>query len=106
MSQALQNGSAVLAAYESCEALTRSAAANFYYGIRLLPPDKRRAMCAVYAFARRVDDIGDGDEPDARKLELLAGARADLASTNGNLMRVALADAEARFALPATRSPT
>ena len=100
MSQALQNGSAVLAAYESCEALTRSAAANFYYGIRLLPPDKRRAMCAVYAFARRVDDIGDGDEPDARKLELLAGARADLASTNGNLMRVALADAEARFALP------
>ncbi len=100
MTQALQNGSTVLAAYESCEALTRSAAANFYYGIRLLPPDKRRAMCAVYAFARRVDDIGDGDEPDARKLELLAGARADLASTNGSLMRVALADAEARFALP------
>jgi phytoene synthase len=100
MTQALQNGSAVLAAYESCEALTRSAAANFYYGIRLLPPDKRRAMCAVYAFARRVDDIGDGDEPDARKLELLAGARADLASTSGSPMRVALADAEARFALP------
>jgi 15-cis-phytoene synthase len=100
MTQALQNGSAVLAAYESCEALTRSAAANFYYGIRLLPPDKRRAMCAVYAFARRVDDIGDGDEPAARKLELLAGARADLASTNGSLMRVALADAETRFALP------
>ncbi len=100
MTQALANGVPVLDAYESCEALTRSAAANFYYGIRLLPPDKRRAMCAVYAFARRVDDIGDGHESDERKLELLAGARADLASTNGTLMRVALADAEARFALP------
>ena len=35
-------------------------AANFYYGIRLLPRGRRRAMCAVYAFARRIDDIGDG----------------------------------------------
>ena len=85
MTQAVQNGVPVLDAYESCEALTRSAAANFYYGIRLLPPDKRRAMCAVYAFARRVDDIGDGHEPDARKLELLTDARADLASSNGSL---------------------
>jgi 15-cis-phytoene synthase len=101
MRQPHHNGAAaVLDAYGSCEALTRSAAANFYYGIRLLPPDKRRAMCAVYAFARRVDDIGDGHDPDERKLELLAAARADLASTNGSLTRVALADAERRFALP------
>jgi 15-cis-phytoene synthase len=100
MRQPHHNGAAVLDAYGSCEALTRSAAANFYYGIRLLPPDKRRAMCAVYAFARRVDDIGDGHDPDERKLELLAAARADLESTNGSLTRVALADAERRFALP------
>jgi phytoene synthase len=57
-------------------------------------------MCAVYAFARRVDDIGDGDYPDDRKLEMLADARADLASTNGSPMCVALADAERRFELP------
>ena len=94
------NGSPVLDAYGSCEALTRSAAANFYYVIRLLPTDKRRAMCAVYAFARRVDDIGDGHDSDERKLELLAAARADLASANGSPMRVALADAEGRFELP------
>ena len=62
-------------AYRICEGLTRKAAANFYYGIRLLPPDKRRAMCAVYAFARRVDDIGDGHPPDARKLGRLAAPR-------------------------------
>jgi 15-cis-phytoene synthase len=48
-------------AYRECEAITRREAANFYYGIRLLPRFKRQAMCAVYAFARRVDDIGDGD---------------------------------------------
>ena len=49
-------------AYGACEEITRREAANFYYGIRLLPRDKRRAMSAVYAFARRVDDIGDGDD--------------------------------------------
>lgn len=46
-------------AYDRCEEITRRAAANFYYGIRLLPRPKRQAMSAVYAFARRVDDIGD-----------------------------------------------
>jgi phytoene synthase len=90
----------VLAGYAECEALTRRAAGNFYYGIRLLPPAKRRAMCAVYAFARRVDDIGDGADPVARKLELLAGARAELEHPGGGPMRLALADAEERFGLP------
>jgi phytoene synthase len=83
-----------------CEALTREQAGNFYYGIRLLPAPKRRAMCAVYAFARLVDDIGDGDQPAERKLELLADARAQLESDDGSPMRVALADAERRFTLP------
>jgi phytoene synthase len=43
-----------------CEALTRRRARNFWYGIRLLPPAKRHALAAVYALARRVDDVGDG----------------------------------------------
>jgi phytoene synthase len=46
-------------AYARCEEITRATAANFYYGIRLLPAGKRRAMSAVYALARHVDDIGD-----------------------------------------------
>jgi 15-cis-phytoene synthase len=86
--------------YRACEALTRSEAANFYYGIRLLPSAKRRAMCAVYAFARQVDDIGDGEAPAQDKLVQLSAAREALAQANGNPMRVALADAERRFALP------
>jgi phytoene synthase len=94
-------------AYRRCEEITRQAAANFYYGIRLLPRDKRQAMSAVYAFARRVDDIGDEDGDAAEKLEALAAERSTLASIgNGNgawpadPVKVALADAHARFNLP------
>ncbi len=64
-------------AYRQCETITRQRAANFYYGIRLLSPARRRAMCAVYAFARRVDDIGDGTLAREEKLHRLdAQARA------------------------------
>lgn len=90
-------------AYAHCEALTRKAAANFYYGIRLLPRDKRHATCAVYAFARRIDDIGDGGFAQREKLELLdvaQGALAELSRAGGDPVIVALADAHARFSLP------
>lgn len=50
----------VLAAYSYCETVTGQQARNFAYGIRLLPVPERRAMSALYAFSRRVDDIGDG----------------------------------------------
>jgi phytoene synthase len=86
--------------YRACEALTRAQAANFYYGIRLLPAPKRRAMCAVYAFARRVDDIGDGQEPAARQLELLRAVREELQTAGSSPAMVALKDAEQRFKLP------
>lgn len=90
-------------AYEHCELLTRGAAANFYYGIRLLPREKRRAMCAVYAYARRVDDIGDGRIADAEKIQLLDACERSLQSMSPASMdpvTAALADASARFALP------
>jgi len=74
-----REGAALAQAYSLCESITRERAGNFYYGIRLLPAQRRRAMCAVYAFARRIDDIGDGPLPAARKLELLAEAEASLA---------------------------
>jgi len=65
----------VAEAYRHCEAVTRREAANFYYGIRLLDRDRRQAMCAVYAFARRVDDIGDGELAHEQKLSLLDRGR-------------------------------
>jgi phytoene synthase len=68
----------VPAAYRHCEEITWSQARNFAYGIRLLPPAKRQALAAVYAFARRIDDIGDGDLPAPAKLAALADARASV----------------------------
>lgn len=90
-------------AYEHCEALTRRAAANFYFGIRLLPREKRRATCAVYAWARRIDDIGDGDFGAQEKLELLDAAERSLGELSGaseDPVIVALAHTHARFGLP------
>src|SRR5262245_35064098 len=63
----------VAEAFELCELITRTQARNFYYGIRLLRPHKRAALCAVYALARRIDDIGDGDLPRADKIAALMG---------------------------------
>jgi len=60
--------------------ITRREAANFYYGIRLLDRPRRLALCAVYAFARLVDDIGDGDLPRERKLAQLERVERQLAA--------------------------
>ena len=88
-------------AYRYCERVTRDAAANFFYGIRLLPAEKRRAMCAVYAFARRVDDIGDGGLAPERKLAELGAVRESLLDPSGEEpIVVALTDARQRFNLP------
>ncbi len=89
-------------AYRRCEQITRHEAANFYYGIRLLPRPKRQAMSAVYAFARRVDDIGDGSLDRSAQLAELARERAMLGALgeSGDPVAVALADAHRRFELP------
>jgi 15-cis-phytoene synthase len=101
-------------AYRVCEDITRVEAANFYYGIRLLPREKRQAMSAVYAFARRVDDIGDGADEGSVKLAALAAERAAVAVIKdgprgssgagngwvGDPVSVALADAHRRFDVP------
>ncbi|MQA83636.1 MAG: presqualene diphosphate synthase HpnD [Streptosporangiales bacterium] len=95
-------------AYRHCESITRTQARNFSYGIRLLLPPKRRALSAVYAFARRIDDIGDGDLPHEEKLVRLEDARRDLEDVRSgrledhldDMVLVALADAAASFPIP------
>ena len=94
-------------AYRDCEQITRREAANFFYGIRLLPRAKRQAMSAVYAFARRVDDIGDGSLDVGAKLAALAVERERVGRLrsghrNGDVdpVAIALADARDRFDLP------
>ncbi len=93
-------------AYRHCERQTRAATGSLYYGIRLLPRRKRRAICAVYAFARRVDDIADGPLEAAEKLHRLEATLGSLGSLRtkvplgGDPVIVALADAHACFELP------
>jgi 15-cis-phytoene synthase len=48
-------------AYSVCRHITRAAAKNFYYAFLVLPRAKRQALCAVYAFMRRCDDIADDE---------------------------------------------
>jgi phytoene synthase len=45
------------------EGVVRAAGTSFYRGMRILPPDRRMAMYAIYAFCRIVDDIADDPAP-------------------------------------------
>ncbi|MEU9011576.1 presqualene diphosphate synthase HpnD [Streptomyces sp. NPDC048479] len=98
----------VQAAFSYCEAVTGQQARNFAYGIRLLPTEKRQAMSALYAFSRRVDDIGDGSlERKAKEdrledtRDLLDRIRQDAVDEDDiDPVAVALADAARRFPLP------
>jgi phytoene synthase len=89
-------------AYGLCESITREQARNFYYGIRLLPAGKRGVLCAVYALARRIDDIGDGDLPRQEKVDALARLREALSDigASSDPVLVAVADAARRFPIP------
>lgn len=91
-------------AYAECERITWEQARNFAYGIRLLPPQKRRGLAAVYAFARRIDDIGDGDLPASEKALRLEEARKQVLTLAGkespddtDPVLVALTDVGRRF---------
>jgi phytoene synthase len=88
-------------AYAEVERVTRREAKNFAYGIMVLPRRKRRAIAAVYAFARTVDDIADGALEPAAKRERLEALRLALANPEpAEPMLVALADARASFSIP------
>ena len=94
-------------AYERCERITWEEARNFAYGIRLLPRPKRRAMAALYAMARRIDDVGDGSWSSDRKLaeldrlhEVIGTLEAGAVGDRHDPVLVALADAGSRYPIP------
>jgi squalene synthase HpnD len=64
---------------DEIEGLVRKAGTSFYRGMRVLPPDRRHAMYAIYAFCRIVDDIADEEGPLPDKLRRLAEWRARVA---------------------------
>jgi squalene synthase HpnD len=95
----------VSAAQAHVRAVVAGSGTSFYWGMRLLPAAKRKAMYAIYAFCREVDDVADGDAPVAAKLDELAGWRREVdalfAGRPGRPTTLALLDPVARFDLPA-----
>jgi phytoene synthase len=90
-------------AYDFCESVTRREAKNFAYGIRLLKKPERRALSAVYALARRIDDVGDGTAAPEEKLSGLQTIRKEIEPIDpqtSDPVLVAVADASRRYGLP------
>jgi phytoene synthase len=66
------------ASYAHCRAIARRSSSSFYYSFLLLPKPKRMAMCALYAFLRRTDDLGDSSAAASERRGALAAWRASL----------------------------
>jgi phytoene synthase len=95
-------------AYAVCRAIAKREAKNFYYAFVALPERRRNAICAIYAFMRKADDLADDESISiaARRVNLetwLAAWRAASAggSTNDPVF-IAVRDAMVRFAIPLT----
>jgi phytoene synthase len=92
------------ASYSHCRAIARASASSFYYSFLLLPKPKRMAMCALYAFLRRTDDLGDSAASAAQRRSELESWRASLVrSLEGRYddpLLPALAHTIRQFAVP------
>ncbi len=95
---------ALPASYTHCQRIARRSASSFYYSFLLLPKHKRMAMCALYSFLRRTDDLGDSsDSAHERRGALEAWRRSLVAATRGehdDPLLPALADTLANFQVP------
>ena len=96
----------VAEAYAICRTIAKREAKNFYYAFRVLPKRKSDAMCAVYAFMRRADDISDDETKsvEQRREEMAAWVASWRAVRGGaataDAVFVALSDTQRRFSIP------
>jgi 15-cis-phytoene synthase len=90
------------ASYDECRRIARASGSSFYIGIRLLAADRRDGLFAVYALARRIDDVADGALPADERLAELRHIRSQLAriDESDDPVLVAVADTAARFPVP------
>jgi len=92
-------------AYAACRTIAQREAKNFYYAFRVLPQHKSDAMCAVYAFMRRADDIADDESlslPERRQamslwVESWRAARRD--GVSDDPVFIALNDTQKQFSI-------
>jgi phytoene synthase len=92
------------AGFLACRGVARRSASNFACINWLLPMEQRRGMQALYAFARRCDDIADSEEPlDIRRRRLAQWRREVREAMAGKVadpVLVAVADTVSRFVVP------
>lgn len=95
-------------AYAVCRAIAKREAKNFYYAFVALPKPRRNAICAIYAFMRKADDLADDESIPVkeRRVGLDAWLSAWRAASDGgptsDPVFVAVRDATRRFQIPLT----
>jgi phytoene synthase len=91
--------------YAYCEHVAKTQARNFYYSFLTLPPDRKAAMCAVYAFFRYSDDVSDEGGEGVVKADRMKQWRAALDSAlagdyGDSLILPAFHDVVKRYNIP------
>ena len=105
-SVAIEAGPQLEQAYEICRSIAKREAKNFYYSFVALPPDRRNAICAIYAFMRKADDLSDDESftREDRRQQLDAWLadwhKARTGEQSSDPVFVAVRDAAARFNIP------
>jgi phytoene synthase len=105
--QSVPTHSQLAMAYSVCSGVARSSARNFYYAFLVLPKPKRQALCAVYAFMRRCDDLSDDPSlpPRERRARLEAWLdafhHAQAGEPTDDAILLALTDSQRRYQIPA-----
>jgi phytoene synthase len=100
------SGAALDRAYRECRSIAKREAKNFYYAFVALPLDRRNAICAIYAFMRRADDLADDEtlprEERRRLLDtwLAAWRQAANGGVTGDPVFLAVRDAIHHFKIP------
>jgi len=93
-------------AYAASRAIAKREAKNFYYAFVALPLERRNAICAIYAFMRRADDLADDErlsrQERRRNLDtwLAAWHEAAQGAATADPVFLAVRDATKRFAIP------
>lgn len=93
-------------AYAICRAIAKREAKNFYYAFVALPDKRRNAICAIYAFMRKADDLSDDESipREQRRLNLeqwqAAWRKASEGVATDDPVFIAVRDATERFSIP------
>jgi len=92
--------------YAQCRAIAKREAKNFYYSFVALPPGRRNAICAIYAFMRKADDLSDDESftLEERRNQMDAWMaewrQARQGALTGDPVFIAVRDAATKFNIP------